>query len=106
MNQVRDTTRLSDYKKIENIILWNKNIIFNTLLDIENKSNNGYKISDPTTCYYYNFDWKDYIFALKFQSEKFIHKFWEIFIYKSNEDEKLSNNQYVEINTVVNNKCN
>lgn len=104
MNQVRDTTRLNDYKKVENIIFWNKSEKYLKFSDIEDI--NGYHIYDPTTCYYYKQDENNYIFALKFESNKFIEKFWETFIFKSNKEEILSEKQYSEIESVVNNKCN
>lgn len=106
IDQARDSTRVSDYFKVKNIILNNKNIKFNTISDINDKLDvTQYTIADPSTCYYFKNNSWNYIFALNFQSEKYKIKFWNPFIFKSNETMVITQDEIIEINRVINNKC-
>jgi len=101
----RDLNRYSDYNQIKKILnkYDNDELKFTSFNDFK-KQFNMIKFP-PKNCYYLANNNLWYVLAIKFESEKYIKEFWEVFIYKSNQDYIISDKEMEKIKQIVTNKC-
>jgi hypothetical protein len=104
IEEIRDNNKIIDHKNIVEYISVNNNTLINNDSIKDALLEKGVK--NIKKCYYLNYTDLWYIIGMKFESQKYIDKFWEIFIYNSSDDYVISDIEMNEIIKVTNNKCN
>lgn len=94
MSKARDIFIFWEFTKIKNNLKGKLNYNFVDISSYNKYFNSNIKLSDK--CYYFKSTNNNFIFISKLTNIDFIHLYWEYFIYKS-DDNYIINNEEIEI---------